>query len=128
MADSRGDTPGPLLVSRDGHLLTLTLHRPHRLNAVSLPLYGRLAAELERAEADRDIRCVILTGSGRAFCADADLKLARRHLGRNAARRDSPRWADVAEVEVNPLFVYEDRAVPVDARAVLDAQLQPNRP
>lgn len=29
------------------------------------------------------------------------------------------RWPDVAEVEVNPLFVYEDRAVPVDARVVL---------
>ena len=37
------------------------------------------------------------------------------------------RWPDVAEVEVNPLFVYEDRVVPVDARVVLTAPLQPNR-
>ena len=38
------------------------------------------------------------------------------------------RWPDVADVEVNPLFVYEDRAVPVDARVVLAAPLQPERP
>lgn len=37
------------------------------------------------------------------------------------------RWSDVAEVEVNPLFVYEDRAVPVDARVVLAATVQPTR-
>ena len=63
-----------VLASREGALLMLTLNRPHRLNAVNLPLYERLAAELEAAETERAIRCVILTGSGRAFCAGADLK------------------------------------------------------
>ncbi len=63
-----------VLASRDGVVLTLTLHRPHRLNAVNLPLYEKLVAELEAARADRGVRCVILTGSGRAFCAGADLK------------------------------------------------------
>ncbi|MCY4571914.1 MAG: acetate--CoA ligase family protein [Gemmatimonadetes bacterium] len=38
------------------------------------------------------------------------------------------RWPDVAEVEVNPLFVYEDRAVPVDARVVLEGPGKPDRP
>ena len=55
-----------VLTSRDGALITLTLNRPHRLNAVNLPLYEKLVAGLERAEADRAVRCVILTGSGRA--------------------------------------------------------------
>ena len=67
----------PVLASRDGPLLTLTLNRPHRLNAVSLRLYERLAAELEAADGDRDTRCVIVTGNGRAFCAGADLKAHR---------------------------------------------------
>lgn len=71
---------GPVLASRDGPLLTLTLNRPHRLNAVSLPLYERLIEELEGAAEDREVRCVVLTGSGHAFCAGADLK----------AHRDSP--------------------------------------
>ena len=71
-------TGGPerheVLASRDGAIITLTLNRPHRLNAVNLPLYEGLVVELENAEADSTVRCVILTGSGRAFCAGADLK------------------------------------------------------
>lgn len=63
-----------VLASRDGALLTLTLNRPHRLNAVNLPLYEALVEGLERAEGDPAVRCVILTGSGRAFSAGADLK------------------------------------------------------
>ena len=72
MTEAREGTE--VLTSRDGALITLTLNRPHRLNAVNLPLYEKLVAGLERAEADRAVRCVILTGSGRAFCAGADLK------------------------------------------------------
>ncbi|MDE2875093.1 MAG: enoyl-CoA hydratase-related protein [Gemmatimonadota bacterium] len=72
-----GSEANPVLASRDGPLLTLTLNRPHRLNAVSRSLYERLVAELEGAEGDRDTRCVILTGNGRAFCAGADLKAHR---------------------------------------------------
>ena len=67
-------TGSEVLASREGALLVLTLNRPHRLNAVSMGLYERLVTELERAEADPGVRCVILTGSGRAFCAGADLK------------------------------------------------------
>ncbi|MYC97885.1 MAG: enoyl-CoA hydratase/isomerase family protein [Gammaproteobacteria bacterium] len=63
-----------VLASRAGALLTLTLNRPQRLNAVNLPLYEKLVAELEGAERDAAVRCVVLTGTGRAFCAGADLK------------------------------------------------------
>lgn len=52
----------------------LTLNRPDRLNAVSLPMYERLRAELTAASDDRSVRCVVLTGQGRAFCVGADLK------------------------------------------------------
>ena len=65
---------GPVLSRREGSTLVLTLHRPDRLNAVSLSMYERLQAELRAAAADRDVRCVVLTGSGRAFCVGADLK------------------------------------------------------
>jgi enoyl-CoA hydratase len=67
-------TSDVVLASRDGGVLELTLNRPERLNAVSRPLYERLIEELERADADRDVRAVVLTGAGRAFCAGADLK------------------------------------------------------
>lgn len=64
----------PVLVRRDGPVLILTLNRPDRLNAVSLPMYGMLLQELGQAAKDPDVRCVVITGQGRAFCVGADLK------------------------------------------------------
>lgn len=66
--------PPTVLVAREGPLLVLTLNRPDRLNAVSLPLYAELERRLEEAATDPLIRCVVLTGGGRAFCVGADLK------------------------------------------------------
>lgn len=66
--------PPPLLTERRGPVLLLTLNRPDRLNAVSLPLYESLLATLRDAEVDPEVRVVVLTGSGRGFCAGADLK------------------------------------------------------
>ncbi len=63
-----------VVVSREGAIVTLTLNRPERLNAVNLSLYEQLIVALDSANEDRDVRCIILTGSGRAFCAGADLK------------------------------------------------------
>ena len=103
VATDRGDSPSPaelddssnpVLASRDGRLLTLTLNRPHRLNAVSLSLYERLVAELECADEDGDIRCVILTGSGSAFCAGADLKA---HRDRPQSPEERRRYIEMAQ-------------------------------
>jgi enoyl-CoA hydratase len=66
-----------LLTTRDGPVLTLTLHRPDRLNALSDELADALAGELERATAYDDVRVVVLRGSGRAFCAGADISGAQ---------------------------------------------------
>lgn len=63
-----------VLTSVSGQVLTVTLNRPERLNAVSADLYAGLISALERANNDDDIRVVIVTGEGRAFCVGADLK------------------------------------------------------
>jgi enoyl-CoA hydratase len=73
-AGASGAGVEPLLSRREGSILVLTLNRPERLNAVSLPMYQRLLEELRRAADDPEIRCVVLTGAGRAFCVGADLK------------------------------------------------------
>ena len=90
------DQPGgrEVLAARDGVVRTLTLHRPHRLNAVNLPLYAKLVAELETAEADPGVRCVIVTGSGRAFCAGADLKA---HAERPMTEEERDRYIRAAQ-------------------------------
>ena len=66
--------PLPVLSRTSGPAATISLNRPHRLNAVSLPLYRELLKQLDRAESDDRIRVIILTGEGRAFCVGADLK------------------------------------------------------
>ncbi|MGH7470906.1 MAG: enoyl-CoA hydratase/isomerase family protein, partial [Longimicrobiales bacterium] len=63
-----------LLFERDGAIATLTLNRPDRLNAVSLPLYRALIHALTTINRDVSLRAVVLTGAGRAFCVGADLK------------------------------------------------------
>ncbi|MFQ6396361.1 enoyl-CoA hydratase/isomerase family protein [Nocardia sp. KC 131] len=66
-----------VLMSRSGYTANLVLYRPERLNAVSEEMYRTLIDELVAADADPDIRCVVLSGAGRAFCVGADLKAHR---------------------------------------------------
>jgi len=66
-----------LLETREGAALTLTLNRPDRLNAMNGPLCHALLAALQRAASDDAIRCVVITGAGRAFCAGGDIPMMR---------------------------------------------------
>src|SRR3954471_6288550 len=59
--------------AEDG-VLTLTLNRPDRLNAFTPVMKDELIAAFDAADADDDVRCVIVTGEGRGFCAGADLQ------------------------------------------------------
>jgi enoyl-CoA hydratase len=56
------------------HVTVITLHRPERLNAMSIELVLELAEVLERVRADNECRVVVLTGAGRAFSSGLDLK------------------------------------------------------
>ena len=67
------DLPAPVLTQRDGAVLTLTLNRPQALNSFTGALHDALMAALKAAAADPSVRCVILTGAGRGFCAGQDL-------------------------------------------------------
>jgi enoyl-CoA hydratase/carnithine racemase len=57
-------------------ILTLTLNRPDRLNAYNAQLHDELIAALRRADTDDAVRAIVVTGSGRGFCAGADLGAA----------------------------------------------------
>jgi enoyl-CoA hydratase len=62
------------LVERDRHVLTITLNRPERMNALSGAMLVRMYDAFVAASADDDVRCIILTGAGGNFCSGADLK------------------------------------------------------
>ncbi len=72
--------PAVRLEIEDG-VARLTLNRPDALNAMSPTLMDGLAAGLDRIEANGNVRVVVLTGTGRAFCAGGDLKFLRETLG-----------------------------------------------
>jgi len=63
----------PVLAALESSVLTLTLNRPERLNAMNNALIEAMNANLARARQDPAIRAVLLTGTGRGFCAGADL-------------------------------------------------------
>jgi len=63
----------PVLVSLDAGVLRLTLNRPDTLNAFTVAMTQALAAAMARAEAESAVRCVLITGAGRGFCAGQDL-------------------------------------------------------
>lgn len=56
------------------HIATITLNRPDAMNALTRELYAELASAFRRAHADPEVRCVIITGAGRAFCSGDDVK------------------------------------------------------
>lgn len=62
-----------VLVERRDRVALLTLNRPDRLNAISGPMLAALSAALLEADADPDVRCIVVTGAGRGFCAGLDL-------------------------------------------------------
>ncbi|WP_445287042.1 enoyl-CoA hydratase-related protein [Variovorax atrisoli] len=62
-----------VLTSNAGTVRTLSLNRPAALNSFTTQLHEALMAELEAAANDASVRCVVLTGAGRAFCAGQDL-------------------------------------------------------
>lgn len=63
------------------HIATITLNRPARLNTISREMLDQLGQAMLKADADPDVRCVILTGAGRAFCAGLDMGSARAGKG-----------------------------------------------
>jgi len=86
-------TDPPVLASSSGPLYTITLNRPHRLNAVTAELYRAVLKEMDQAEADPGTRVIILAGAGRAFCVGADLK---EHASGSRTKEEQREYADLA--------------------------------
>lgn len=77
-------------------VLTVTLDRPAKLNAFTVQMHRELIAAFDRADADHDVRCVVVTGRGRAFCAGADLGTGGYSFDRTVTAADQ-RGASAAD-------------------------------
>jgi len=89
----------PVLVSLDGAhcpgVLRITLNRPEKLNAFTIALHEGLADAMTRAETESAVRCLLITGAGRGFCAgqdlaERDMKAAAIDLGAGLEARYNP--------------------------------------
>lgn len=63
---------GDVLISREGRVATVTFNRPSRLNALTPEMRAELWGILDRLDQDPDVRAIVLTGAGGAFCAGSD--------------------------------------------------------
>ena len=79
------DSTSEVLYALSEHIATITLNAPERMNTISRAMLDELTAALLRANDDKAVRCVILTGTGRAFCAGLDLREVRGEGGISTA-------------------------------------------
>lgn len=103
MESTTGQDPDPnaepVAVERDAGVATIRLDRPQALNAFTSQVKERLLAALEQVAADDTVRCVVLTGTGRAFSAGQDLT---EHADQLAAGDLDALWATVPQ-HYNPI-------------------------
>ncbi|QCK85507.1 enoyl-CoA hydratase/isomerase family protein [Phreatobacter aquaticus] len=93
-------TDQPVLIATDGPVLTITINRPDKRNAINADVLAGIAAGYKQAHADPAIRVIVLTGTGdKAFCAGADLQPGRG-MGFGQDRPNSD-YADLLRLSQN---------------------------
>jgi enoyl-CoA hydratase/carnithine racemase len=78
---------GALRVEREGPVMVITLARPDRLNALTPRMLADLGALFDAAQLDGDVRAVVMTGEGKAFCAGADASSLKASAERTLEER-----------------------------------------
>ena len=101
-----------ILIDQKDRVLVITLNRPERLNAISRDMLNELSAKVVEADKDPDIRCIVLTGSGKGFCAGLDLidtsgriedDKVTKEQGK-AANRPARRLFDLRDAPINVMW------------------------
>ena len=87
-----------IIYERTGPVATISISRPHRINALSMPTIHEMVRVLSDAGGDPDVRVVVITGAGDAFCSGADLK-------------DAPEMTPAVAQEVVGLYLDYIRAI-----------------
>jgi 2-(1,2-epoxy-1,2-dihydrophenyl)acetyl-CoA isomerase len=98
---SAGTTPtpqSPVLVEREGPVATVRLNRPDAMNSLDIATKDALVTALREVAEDPAVRCVVLTGTGRAFCVGQDL---REHI--TFLQNDDPSLWDTVAKHYNPI-------------------------
>lgn len=85
-----------LKICNEGQVSVISLNRPEVFNSFNIPMAKELQKALDEASADKHIRCIVLTGEGKAFCAGQDLK--------EAITYGSERIEEIVATTYNPII------------------------
>jgi enoyl-CoA hydratase/carnithine racemase len=114
-----------ILVDNDGPVAVVTLNRPERRNAWTRTMSRELVDAFERANADRAIGAIVLTGAGKGFCAGADIEQAFKARIDGAADEDETGmpggtdWADLCRRSKPLIAAVNGASVGVGATMIL---------
>jgi 2-(1,2-epoxy-1,2-dihydrophenyl)acetyl-CoA isomerase len=97
-----------LLVEKVDGVLTLTLNRPDRLNAIDFEMLDALTAALENAASDRSVGAIVIAGAGRLFCCGADIG--------QMVDRTPAEWEHIVDHYLDPIRAIAKIEKPVIAR------------
>ena len=93
-----------LLVERHGHVVVVTMNRPERRNALSLPMMQSMSEAWDEINADPGIRAAVLTGAGGSFCAGMDLQAMTQAPPGVAFEEGGDTIAEIAAGVIKPLL------------------------
>ena len=93
----------PVLVEQDGHVLTVTLNRPEKRNAINCESMILLDQAWRRLDEDSDLRVAVLTGNGSTFCAGMDLS----EIGKLGDPKPANEW--IANVQADIPVIWRAR-------------------
>jgi 2-(1,2-epoxy-1,2-dihydrophenyl)acetyl-CoA isomerase len=99
-----------IIYEKKNGVATVTLNRPQAMNAFTIQMNGELQQALKDADDDKSIRCILLTGAGRGFCAGQDLK------GRTPEKKGS--LGDSLRKLYNPIILRLRRTEKISLAAV----------
>lgn len=117
-----------ILIEKAGGVLTLTMNRPDKKNALTREMYQTLGDAIDQAEFDKDVRCILIQGNGDMFTAGNDLSdFAAVNAGDRAAgearRGGNPLLAALARAKTPLIAAVNGRAVGVGTTMLLHCDL-----
>lgn len=103
-----------VVLTVEEHVATVTLNRPEQRNSMSAELLTTFAERIEQLKADRNVRCVVITGKDKSFCAGADIS-AMQQLAQRAGVDASVQRAAAIRAVYDAFLVVEQIEVPTIA-------------
>ena len=103
----------PVIITKDGHVATVTLNRPEKHNAIDLQMFAALAEAGTELANDSSVRAVVLEGAGPSFCAGIDLSIFQQNDSSTLISKLAPGEDSPANFFQRAAFVWREVPQPV---------------